>query len=221
MLPPTRPWTAPRRKRRWPPHQWCGTHRHGAGLCALEHSLGAYLNRLCLCRHRHHALGALMICTTRKTPMAAANWRAKLGIRAAAAARMPFCAPLGCFPPMVRILSKPCCACRTAATRSAWLMTRSAALPPRAQLPRPACPSPAAARGATKTGTYHFSGAPDVSWCDFARAIFAQAGAATRVQAISTSAYPTPAARPLNSAALTAAQPPPFLACRAQIGAQG
>ncbi len=50
-----------------------------------------------------------------------------------------------------------------------------------------------------KTGTYHFSGAPDVSWCAFARAIFAQAARPTRVQAISTSAYPTPAARPLNS----------------------
>jgi dTDP-4-dehydrorhamnose reductase len=50
-----------------------------------------------------------------------------------------------------------------------------------------------------KTGTYHFSGAPDVSWCSFARAIFELAGRPTRVQAISTSAYPTPAARPLNS----------------------
>jgi dTDP-4-dehydrorhamnose reductase len=50
-----------------------------------------------------------------------------------------------------------------------------------------------------KTGTYHFSGVPDVSWCSFARAIFRQAGRPTRVQAISTSAYPTPAARPLNS----------------------
>ncbi|WP_375697509.1 dTDP-4-dehydrorhamnose reductase [Pseudophaeobacter sp. TrK17] len=50
-----------------------------------------------------------------------------------------------------------------------------------------------------KTGTYHFSGAPDASWCAFARAIFRQAGRPTRVQAISTSAYPTPAARPLNS----------------------
>jgi len=28
----------------------------------------------------------------------------------------------------------------------------------------------------TKSGTYHFSGAPDVSWADFAREIFAQAG---------------------------------------------
>lgn len=50
-----------------------------------------------------------------------------------------------------------------------------------------------------KTGTYHFSGAPDVSWCDFASAIFAASGRATRVEGIPTSAYPTPAARPLNS----------------------
>jgi dTDP-4-dehydrorhamnose reductase len=50
-----------------------------------------------------------------------------------------------------------------------------------------------------KTGTYHFSGAPDVSWCSFARAIFSLTGQPTRVQAIPTSAYPTPAARPLNS----------------------
>lgn len=50
-----------------------------------------------------------------------------------------------------------------------------------------------------KTGTYHFSGAPDASWYAFARAIFRQAARPTRVQAISTSAYPTPAARPLNS----------------------
>lgn len=50
-----------------------------------------------------------------------------------------------------------------------------------------------------KAGTYHFSGAPDSSWCSFARAIFTTAGRPTRVQGIPTSAYPTPAARPLNS----------------------
>ncbi len=48
-------------------------------------------------------------------------------------------------------------------------------------------------------GTYHFSGAPDVSWADFAREIFAQAGLATGVTDIPTTDYPTPAARPLNS----------------------
>jgi dTDP-4-dehydrorhamnose reductase len=50
-----------------------------------------------------------------------------------------------------------------------------------------------------KTGTYHFSGTPDVSWCAFAREIFAQASRATRVFPIATQDYPTPAARPLNS----------------------
>jgi dTDP-4-dehydrorhamnose reductase len=50
-----------------------------------------------------------------------------------------------------------------------------------------------------KAGTYHFSGAPDVSWADFAREIFRQAGLATQVEDIPTSAYPTPARRPLNS----------------------
>ena len=50
-----------------------------------------------------------------------------------------------------------------------------------------------------RSGTYHFSGAPDVSWGDFAREIFRQAGLATTVEDIPTSAYPTPARRPLNS----------------------
>ena len=48
-------------------------------------------------------------------------------------------------------------------------------------------------------GTYHFSGAPDASWADFAREIFAQSGAGTSVKGISTRDYPTPATRPLNS----------------------
>lgn len=50
-----------------------------------------------------------------------------------------------------------------------------------------------------KTGIYHFAGAPDVSWADFAREIFAQAGKDTAVEDIPTSAYPTAAARPANS----------------------
>lgn len=54
-------------------------------------------------------------------------------------------------------------------------------------------------RDDTKSGTYHFSGAPDVSWADFAREIFHQADRAVQVEDISTSAYPTPAARPANS----------------------
>lgn len=50
-----------------------------------------------------------------------------------------------------------------------------------------------------KTGTYHFSGQPDVSWADFARAIFEAAGRRVTVTDIPTSAYPTPARRPTNS----------------------
>ena len=50
-----------------------------------------------------------------------------------------------------------------------------------------------------KSGTYHFSGAPDTSWADFARAIFAAAGLGCAVTDIPSSAYPTPARRPLNS----------------------
>jgi len=52
---------------------------------------------------------------------------------------------------------------------------------------------------ASKSGTYHYSGAPDVSWADFARVIFAQAGRAVTVTPVSTTDYPTPAKRPLNS----------------------
>jgi dTDP-4-dehydrorhamnose reductase len=55
------------------------------------------------------------------------------------------------------------------------------------------------ARGQGISGTYHYSGAPNVSWADFARAIFASAQIDCAVQDIPTSAYPTPAARPANS----------------------
>ncbi len=51
----------------------------------------------------------------------------------------------------------------------------------------------------SKAGTYHFSGAPDVSWADFAREIFVQSGLNPEVVDIPTSDYPTPAKRPLNS----------------------
>lgn len=50
-----------------------------------------------------------------------------------------------------------------------------------------------------KGGLYHFAGAPDVSWADFAREIFARSGLSPEVVDIPTSAYPTPARRPLNS----------------------
>lgn len=49
------------------------------------------------------------------------------------------------------------------------------------------------------TGTYHFSGFPDVSWAEFARAIFQHAGAPTQVHDIATADYPSPVPRPLNS----------------------
>ena len=48
-------------------------------------------------------------------------------------------------------------------------------------------------------GTHHLSGAPEVSWAGFARAIMEEAGLPCRVNPIPTSAYPTPAKRPLNS----------------------
>lgn len=50
-----------------------------------------------------------------------------------------------------------------------------------------------------KTGIYHYSGAPDASWADFARAIFAASGQGVVVEDIPSSAYPTRAARPANS----------------------
>lgn len=50
-----------------------------------------------------------------------------------------------------------------------------------------------------RTGTYHFSGAPDTSWAGFARAIMELAGLNCRIEDITTADYPTPARRPLNS----------------------
>jgi dTDP-4-dehydrorhamnose reductase len=53
------------------------------------------------------------------------------------------------------------------------------------------------------TGTYHFVNSGEATWCGFAREIFALAQARGRavptVEAIPTSAYPTPARRPANS----------------------
>ncbi len=53
--------------------------------------------------------------------------------------------------------------------------------------------------GGQKGGTYHFSGAPDVNWADFAREIMAQADLPANIKDIPTTEWPTPAARPLNS----------------------
>lgn len=50
-----------------------------------------------------------------------------------------------------------------------------------------------------KGGVYHFAGAPDVSWADFAREIFDQSGLSPEVQDIPTRDFPTPARRPPNS----------------------
>lgn len=58
---------------------------------------------------------------------------------------------------------------------------------------------------AVEYGVYHFTGEPYVSWCDFAKAIFAEAISqnvlekAPLVNAITTADYPTPAKRPANS----------------------
>ena len=49
------------------------------------------------------------------------------------------------------------------------------------------------------SGAYHYAGAPDVSWKDFATEVFRQAGLPVEVFGIPTTDYPTPAARPLNS----------------------
>ena len=51
----------------------------------------------------------------------------------------------------------------------------------------------------SKSGTYHYSGAPNVSWAGFASEIFTQAARPMTVTPIQTAVYPTPAKRPLNS----------------------
>ncbi|MEL7349261.1 MAG: dTDP-4-dehydrorhamnose reductase [Pseudomonadota bacterium] len=48
-------------------------------------------------------------------------------------------------------------------------------------------------------GIFHFAGSPATTWADFAEAIFAEARLTPQVERIPTTAYPTPAARPLNS----------------------
>jgi dTDP-4-dehydrorhamnose reductase len=57
----------------------------------------------------------------------------------------------------------------------------------------------AALRDGAPGGTHHFSGAPDVSWAEFARAIMAGAGLDCRIEDIPSTDYPSPARRPLNS----------------------
>ncbi|MEM9344180.1 MAG: dTDP-4-dehydrorhamnose reductase [Pseudomonadota bacterium] len=50
-----------------------------------------------------------------------------------------------------------------------------------------------------RTGTYHFAGAPHVTWAEFAKEVFEQAGRSARVAEVPTELFPTPAERPLNS----------------------
>ncbi|MEM9585164.1 MAG: dTDP-4-dehydrorhamnose reductase [Pseudomonadota bacterium] len=50
-----------------------------------------------------------------------------------------------------------------------------------------------------RSGTYHFSGTPNVSWAEFAEAIFSAAKLEVAITRIPTSDFPTPAARPKNS----------------------
>ncbi|MFP1644209.1 dTDP-4-dehydrorhamnose reductase [Pontitalea aquivivens] len=51
----------------------------------------------------------------------------------------------------------------------------------------------------SKSGIYHFSGAPDVSWYGFAAEIFRQANRPVTLTGIPSAEYPLPAARPQNS----------------------
>ena len=60
------------------------------------------------------------------------------------------------------------------------------------------------AGGADRFGTYHYTGAPFISWHGFAQAIFARlatrgARVPARVREITTADYPTAAPRPANS----------------------
>lgn len=48
-------------------------------------------------------------------------------------------------------------------------------------------------------GIFHFSGSPDVSWAEFARAIMDLAELPCKIRPILTAEYPTAAPRPLNS----------------------
>jgi dTDP-4-dehydrorhamnose reductase len=57
----------------------------------------------------------------------------------------------------------------------------------------------ALARDPGKFGIYHFAGDDEVSWADFAEAIFAASGSKTRVERIATAEYPTAAKRPAYS----------------------
>ena len=50
-----------------------------------------------------------------------------------------------------------------------------------------------------KSGTYHYTGAPDISWYDLALKIFQMANIDVAVKPIAANEYPSQATRPLNS----------------------
>jgi dTDP-4-dehydrorhamnose reductase len=54
-------------------------------------------------------------------------------------------------------------------------------------------------RDPSKSGIYHYTGQPNVSWCQFANAIFQQMNCKTTASPIPTTEFPTPARRPSNS----------------------
>lgn len=51
----------------------------------------------------------------------------------------------------------------------------------------------------SRSGIYHFSGAPDASWADFARAIFRTSRQDVTVTDVPSTVFPRPAPRPKNS----------------------
>lgn len=54
--------------------------------------------------------------------------------------------------------------------------------------------------GRGQSGVFHLCGTPRTTWAEFARETLSRAGRDTTVQSIPTTDYPTPAARPMNSA---------------------
>lgn len=54
-------------------------------------------------------------------------------------------------------------------------------------------------REPSKSGIYHFTGQPDVSWCQFANAVLEQIGSSKVASPIPSSEYPMSAKRPQNS----------------------
>ena len=51
----------------------------------------------------------------------------------------------------------------------------------------------------SKSGTYHYSGKPNISWAEFASEIFKQVSRSVTIVPIKSAEYPSPTKRPLNS----------------------